>query len=374
MLPDRHRFPRTAALLAAVTVFAALTASVSLPDLSAAGGLPDRISDAEFWKLSTDMSERSGYFQFENFLSNELTLQDVIPALEAKTERGGAYIGVGPEQNFTYIAALRPKIAFIIDIRRQNLVEHLMYKGLFDLSADRADFISRLFSRKRPAGVGTRSTATALFLAYEREPGDAALFAANLQALLDDLTRRHALPLDADDLRDVKYVYETFFKSGPQINYAVGGGPFSMPTYTELMTRGDDTGLNRSYLATEQNYRIVKKLEGDNLVIPVVGDFAGSKAVREVGRYLAAHHSTVTAFYLSNVERYLFDGQNAWRRFYVNVAVLPYDRKSLFIRAVLNGPELQSFSLLCPIDVLMRAFGEGQIGSYEDVIALSNDR
>jgi hypothetical protein len=372
MLPDRHRFPRTAALLAAVAVFAALTASVSLPDLSAAGGLPDRISDAEFWKLSTDMSERSGYFQFENFLSNELTLQDVIPALEAKTERGGAYIGVGPEQNFTYIAALRPKIAFIIDIRRQNLVEHLMYKGLFDLSADRADFISRLFSRKRPAGVGTRSTATALFLAYEREPGDAALFAANLQALLDDLTRRHALPLDADDLRDVKYVYETFFKSGPQINYAVGGGPFSMPTYTELMTRGDDTGLNRSYLGTEQNFRIVKKLEGDNLVIPVVGDFAGSKAVREVGRYLTAHHATVTAFYLSNVERYLFDGQNAWRRFYVNVAVLPYDRRSLFIRAVLNGPELQSFSLLCPIDDLMRAFGEGQIGSYEDVIALSH--
>jgi hypothetical protein len=370
-MPDRRRFARPAILLAAILLLAALTASVSLPDVSAAGGLPSHLSDAEFWKLSTEMSERSGYFQFENFLSNELTLQDVIPALKTKVAAGGAYIGVGPEQNFTYIAALRPKIAFIVDIRRQNLVEQLMYKALFDLSADRADFVGRLFSRKRPAGLGTRSTATELFRAYEQAPADRPLFAANAQAILDDLTHRHGLPLDADDVRDVAYVYETFFKSGPQINYAVGGGPFSMPTYTELMTRGDNAGVNRSYLATEQNYAIVRKLESENLVIPVVGDFAGSKALRAVGRYLAAHHTTVAAFYLSNVERYLFDGQNAWRRFYVNVAVLPYDRKSLFIRSVLNGPELQSFSLLCPIDDLMHAFGEGQIGSYEDVIALS---
>ena len=61
-------------------------------------------------------------------------------------------MGVGPEQNFTYIAVTRPAIAFIVDIRRGNLDLHLMYKALFELSADRADFVSRLFSRKRPAG------------------------------------------------------------------------------------------------------------------------------------------------------------------------------------------------------------------------------
>ena len=68
------------------------------------------------------------------------------------------YLGVGPEQNFTYITAVRPRMAFILDIRRGNLQEHLLYKALFELSADRAEFLSRLFSRPRAAGLTTDST------------------------------------------------------------------------------------------------------------------------------------------------------------------------------------------------------------------------
>ena len=75
------------------------------------------------------------------------------------------YLGVGPEQNFTYIAALKPKMAFIVDVRRGNLQLHLMYKALFELSSDRADFIFRLFSRKRPEGLGPKSTADEIFAA-----------------------------------------------------------------------------------------------------------------------------------------------------------------------------------------------------------------
>src|SRR4051794_458993 len=101
-----------------------------------ADNLPGKLSDSEFWQLVTDLSEPNGQFQYENFVSNEYNLQWVIPSLSEKSGPPGAYIGVGPEQNFTYIAALHPKIAFIIDIRRQNLLEHLMYKAIFDLSRD----------------------------------------------------------------------------------------------------------------------------------------------------------------------------------------------------------------------------------------------
>src|SRR5947209_4597938 len=127
-----------------------LAGSVIVRSAPPAEALPSQISDTEFWKLIGELSEPDGSFPFDNFVSNETTIQSVIPKLQAKAQPGGAYLGVGPEQNFTYIAALQPKIAFIIDIRRQNLVEHLMYKALFELSADRADFVSRLFSRKRP--------------------------------------------------------------------------------------------------------------------------------------------------------------------------------------------------------------------------------
>src|SRR5215831_21082990 len=121
-----------------------------VPLARAAETLPAQLSDQEFWKLSTESSEPDGTFRSDNLLSNELYFQYVIPDLvkTAKSER--VYMGVGPEQNFTYIAALKPKMVFIVDIRRGNLDLHLMYKAIFEMSKDRADFVSLLFSKKRP--------------------------------------------------------------------------------------------------------------------------------------------------------------------------------------------------------------------------------
>ncbi len=337
-----------------------------------AQALPAKIGDAEFWQLITDMSEPNGFFRFENFLSNERAYQEVIPALQAKAGTGGSYIGVGPEQNFTYIAALRPKIAFVLDIRRQNTIEHLMYKALFELSDDRADFLSRLFSRSRPSGLTVRSTAEELFRSFEASAGDSALFERNRRAIIENLTVRHGFLLSEDDQRSITYIFRAFLTAGPKLNYDIAGGPIgSMPTYSDLMTEADLNGVNHAYLATEENFRIVKDLEAANLVIPITGDFAGPKALREIGRYLAAHRAPVTAFYLSNVERYLFEELRSWRRFYVNVAILPYDSRSQFVRSVLNGG-YRSKSVISSMDASMKAFSEGKIETYEDVLALSN--
>ena len=259
-----------------------------------AEALPSQISDAEFWKLVGELSEPEGSFPFDNFVSNETTIQSVIPVLQAKARPGGAYLGVGPEQNFTYIAALQPKIAFIIDIRRQNLLEHLMYKALFEMSADRADFVSRLFSRKRPPGLGKASTAAELFRAYEAAPADQRLFDSNLRAIVDNLTSSHHLPLGPRDLASLSYVYTAFFREGPGLSFSAGTADASMPTYADLMTQTDANGQHHSYLASEERYGIVRKLEGDNLVIPVVGDFGGQTAIRDVGTYLTSHGMTVT--------------------------------------------------------------------------------
>src|SRR5262245_13142850 len=95
--------------------------------------LPDRLSDSEFWTLISESSEPGGYFRSDNFVSNESAFQHVIPVLKKRIKPGGVYVGVGPEQNFTYVAALGPKLAFVVDIRRQNMLLHLMYKALFEL-------------------------------------------------------------------------------------------------------------------------------------------------------------------------------------------------------------------------------------------------
>jgi hypothetical protein len=304
------------------------------------GTLPSRLTDSEFWRLSSSFSEPGGTFHSDNFVSNEGLYQTVIPELLRRAPQGGFYIGVGPEQNFTYIVALRPRMAFIVDIRRGNLHEHLLYKAIFELSASRAEFLARLFSRDVPGGVGRETSVEALFDALDTLPATEAHYRRNLDAVRSQLTSVHRFPLTEEDLAGIDYVYRTaFFADGPELNYRLTGQTRSigrqsaLPTYAELMALDDGAGVQRSYLSTEERFLFLRDLQQRNLVVPVVGDFAGPRALQSVGRYARDHGVTVTAFYLSNVEQYL--RQNGrWEAFCANVASMPRDESSTFIRSV----------------------------------------
>ena len=185
--------------------------------------LPRVLTDQDFWQLITDFSEPESYFPSDNFLSNESGYQDVIPALLETLKPGGAYIGVGPEQNFTYIAAFQPGIAFIIDIRRQNMLEHLFYKALMETSADRADFLSRLFARPRVENTVNLS-AEALFRAYRLSRPSPALFETNLRRVTEYLKEQKGFNLTDQDEAGIRYVARAFFKSGPELRYTFTGG------------------------------------------------------------------------------------------------------------------------------------------------------
>jgi hypothetical protein len=142
-------------------------------------GLPDQISDQDFWCMITELSEPSGQYSGDNWISNEPTIQDVIPPLKQLIKPGGVYLGVGPEQNFTYMWALQSKIGFLIDIRRQNMLDILLFKALFEMAPDRADFMSLLFSRRRPDGLNASTSAAALMASYEAAPREG--FAVNME-------------------------------------------------------------------------------------------------------------------------------------------------------------------------------------------------
>lgn len=345
--------------------------------------LPNRLSDQEFWRMVSEDSERGGYFRSDNFLSNEAGYQHIIPALKGIVQNGGVYVGVGPEQNFTYIVAFEPKMAFIVDIRRQNMLEHLMYKALMELSADRADFLSRLFSRARPSGLDSDSSPESLFDAYDAAPSNGPLFARNVRTVLDHLIKIHGFKLSGEDERRLEYVYRAFFELGPEISYVfldARAAGLGMPTYSELMTETDGRGRNWSFLATEDQFRSVQRLQKANLIVPLVGDFAGDRAIRAIGRYLKQHSATVSVFYTSNVEQYLFQQGDDWKRFYANVASLPIDANSSFIRYVLNSwgfgfnnPSLRrrSQTVWCPVHDVVNAVNSDRINSYYDVVELS---
>jgi hypothetical protein len=318
-----------------------------------------RLTDSEFRTLIDSWSEPSGAFHSENLVSNEARFQGVLPELTKAAAPGRAYVGVGSEQNFTYIVAVRPAIAFIVDLRRGNLDLHLAYKALFEMSADRAEFVSRLFSRARPAGLTASSTVAEIFAAYTRAAPDESLYAQNLKAIEQHLLTKHGYALSEGDREGLKFVYRSWFEGGPELRYQLtngpgggragvpapggrrggggfGPGPGGTPTYAELMTADDGTGKQRSYLATEENFKFLKDLETRNLLVPVVGNFAGPKALRAVATYLKEHKQIVSLFYLSNVEQYLRQ-DGIWDAFCRNAATLPIDKSSVFIRSERGG-------------------------------------
>ena len=366
------------------SAFVVVVLSIALFRIAAkpAEELPSRLSDEEFWKLTSDFSEPDGNFHSDNFVSNERSFQHVLSDLAKGRQPGSAYLGVGPEQNFTYLLAVKPRLAFIVDIRRQNLIEHLMFKAIFELSSDRAEFMSRLFSRQRPRNIGRDSTVAELFDAFRNTVPDMSLYQDNLEAIRKKLMKDHGFQLSVTDQSSLEFVYKAFFGLGPGLTYdgVQVGLTGNMPSFEQLMRETDQNGASRSFMATDDNFKTLQEMQRRNALVPVVGDFAGPKALRSVGQYLRDHNATVTAFYTSNVEQYLFMSEDSWRKFYTNVSTLPVDERSVFIRGLIrsasgdlsSSPALPFTSHyetgLFSIANLVASFKAGTIQTYYDVV------
>jgi hypothetical protein len=326
---------RTLLLIATLALVPALwLLPPALSAQSATSRLPVRQSGQELYTLMTQLSEPDGFFRSDNLVSNELYMQKVVPDLARLVRPGRVYLGVGPEQNFTYMAATKPSMAFIVDVRRGNLRLHLMYKAIFELAADRADFVSRLFSLKRPAGLTRKSSVQEIVAAYS-DPmlRSAELYKQNAAAMRQVYIRKNGLGLAAEDLQGIEEIYQTFFKRGLDIRYEITpGSGGSFPTYAELLVASDGASIPRGFLATEENFAVIKDLHGRNLVVPVVGNFAGPKAIRAIGKYLKSRNALVGAFYVSNVEQYL-NRDGLLDEFCASAASLPIDESSAFIRS-----------------------------------------
>lgn len=340
---------------------------VSAVHTRAAPALPSTLSDRDYWTLIEAFSEPAGAFPSDNLVSNESHTAQMIGGIDPSS-RGGIYVGVGPEQNFSYIARLQPQVAFIVDIRRENLDLQLLYKALFELAGDRADFVSRLFSRPRPPGLREEADADELFSAYDRVSADAGLFAATRDDVERRLVQLHGFPLAAADLRWIEHALSAFRDDGPDINYWrtssssnestwTAGVRARVFSYTGLMTTKDDEGHPASYLSSVSRFLAVKNLEARNLIVPIVGDFAGSTALRSVARYAREHDAPIAAFYGSNVPDLLTQHQIAM--FCANLSAMPISAASLYLGGDgdgtgFTGPHL--FDNVTPNCEVRRAF------------------
>jgi hypothetical protein len=341
---------------------------------------PESLSAAEFARLSREFSEEGGYFRSDNFTSNETSYLHVVDKLRELGATGGAYIGVGPEQNFTYIAKIRPRIAFIIDIRRQAILQHLMYKAVFHLSPTRPQFLSRLLSKPLPKDKAPAADAPVneLLLFFSKVAADEKTYAENLATIRQTIQEDFQFPLSPEDQKSLEYIYKHFRDEGLEIAYRVDGswGNGSFPSLAEIIAQPDQYGRQGNFLASVDDYEFVRGLHRKNLIIPVVGDFGGAKAIASVGAYLKKIGLPVTAYYTSNVEQYLF-GNNVFGAFANNIKKLPLTEKSLFIRAAVGRwghptqlPGHRLTTLLQFMNVFLKDFDEGLYESYNDLTTL----
>jgi hypothetical protein len=343
----------------------------------------ERLSTDEFSRLIRDLSEDGGYFMSDNFTSSEDSYLTIADKLQELATPGGAYIGVGPEQNFTYIAKIHPRIAFIVDIRRQAMIQQLMYKAIFQLAPTRARFLSLLLSRPMSAGKTTESNATLdeILSYFSKVPADARAYVENLASIRKTIQEDFRFPLNKEDQASLEYVYGSFRTMGFQIGFDSaprrGRGFSRYPSLEQLLAMRDLKARQGNFLASVKDYDFVRDMQSKNLIIPVVGDFSGKKALAAVGDYLHKHNLTVSVFYVSNVEIVLLDwgsfGQ--FSDFVRNVKKLPANDKSLLLRSTFSYyyppaqlPGYQFCSFLQKVSTFLQDFDQGRYTSYQDLI------
>jgi hypothetical protein len=326
-------------------------------------------------------SEPGGYFDTDNLISNERSYLHPLDALRERGVNGGVYIGVGPDQNFSYIAQVRPSVAFIVDVRRDNMLLHLLFKALFMMSRDRTEYLSLLFARPPPeadrsskdgAGKTDLRSLVQHFDAQRPSPAQVESIRAPLHATIAGF----GVPLSTADRETINRFHRTFIDSGLSLKFqSAGRAPRSVyPTYRDLLLETDRSGNQANYLASDAAFQVVKKLQAQDQVIPVVGNLAGDRALASIARLMIERGDRLSAFYLSNVELYLWQ-DGAFPQFMTNLARLPSGPRSVVIRAVFGTtidesvPGYYSTSVVQPVADLVRNHQQGRYRSYWSLIA-----
>jgi hypothetical protein len=270
-----------------------------------------------------------------------------------------------------------------VDIRRQAMIQHLMYKAIFQLSPTRAQFLSLLLSRPMPAGKAPAADAPldAILEVLEKTPADDRAFAENLASIRKSILQGSGFPLSTEDQTSLEYVYRSFRTWGFDVGFETGGrrgrGFRRLPNLRQLLAQRDLNGKQGNFLAGKDDYDFVRSMHHRNLIIPVVGDFSGKKALAAIGSYLRNRGLTVSVFYLSNVEIVLLDWGSVaqFSRFAENVRKLPATDRSLLIRSTFTWyghptrlPGYQLCTFLQKLSVFLQDFDEGRYQSYRDLI------
>jgi hypothetical protein len=368
---------RVSCLLVALSLFAAGLLSVTRAQSAAA-------SPPSFAAVVERLSEPGGDFGGDNLISNEQSYLHVMPALERAKVNGGAFIGVGPDQNFSYIAQIKPEIAYIIDIRRENLLLLLLFKALFAEAPTRIEYLCLLTGRPAPEQPGRWSDASidAIIAHIDGTKPRPEAEQQKIRTRLEAVMKKFGTPLSAPDLETMAKSRAAFVEEGLSLVFQARDQPRRSyyPTLRTLLREDDRAGHQLSFLASEPAFQFVRDLQARDLIVPVVGDVSGKHAMRAIAADMVTRGVRLSAFYISNVEYYLFQGRT-FGAYAENVKRFPHDERSMVIRSVFPSggsrtlsqsvPGYYSTSLVQPFRAMLADLDAGKYNSYRDLVTAS---
>lgn len=312
------------------------------------------------------LSEPNGYFDTDNLVSNESSYLHVIPSLNQSGLTGGVYIGVGPDQNYSYIARLRPAVAYLLDVRRDNLLLHLLFKAMFEMAPTRIEYLSLLTGRAPPPAK-LKDRELALPEVIQWVDTAARTDRAALRSAVEARLRGYGVPLSHDDLETIDRFHGAFIDEGLDLQFrSHRRGPNGYyPTLRALLMATDRTGQRWSYMDTEDAYAVIRSLHGQHAIVPVVGDLSGPRALRAIGAEMKVTGHSLSVIYVSNAEDYLFrDGR--FEAFVSNLNAVPRTPGALLIRSIFRGGP--SVSEVQRIDDMASGVASGRYSNYGDLI------
>lgn len=340
-------------------------AAVATP--SASDASRELLEGQRFTELVTQLSESSAYFFSNNLISNETSYLQIADELAERARPDAAYVGVGPEQNFSYIALTRPSVAFIVDIRRDNQLLLLLHRAAFEEASSRSHYLALLLGRShdRSRSEAPGARIDAVVEAALTGPADEASFEAAHTALRARIDG-YGLGLGKGDAETLRKQHRAFFEAQLSLRFELHHKNGRLyPTFAELLRTRSPSGRSGSYLDTLEGFRVVQDLQRRGRIVPLVGDFAGDGALRELGVHLRSEGLEVGTFYVSNVEQYLLE-RDKWGRWLRNVEALPRHRDAVFVRAYLDQgarhpaqlPGHRTATVLVPMSELSARFGQ----------------
>ncbi len=328
--------------------------------------------DQSFARVVEGLSEPETGRPADNLITNEDSFARVSDDLERLAPEGGVYLGVGPDQNFTYIARARPRLAFVLDFRRRNALLHLAHKALFAIAPDRVSYLARLTART-PGPLPEGPTADDLVAAFEGVEMDR----RRLDATIADVAG-YLGPLGvvgADEWPELATILAKL--AGPGTNARFLALPM-YPTFGHLVRSRDRLGRPAHFLAREDWYQTVRTTQIGDQVLPLVGDFAGPKALPALADWLRHRHLGLSVFYISDVEFFLLRS-GRFATYIANLRKLPWLEGAVLIRTSTREiphperhPGDSSTTILRPVAPFLEAAGAGRIRTVDDLLRPMN--